>query len=252
MRKASGLWAASGAALVWILVAALTVVFSLLSMLSSIVLAPVDRHRRVAHAINTLWGRSIFVCVPVWRLRVGGRRHLPRSACILVSNHQSLMDILALFGIQYQFKWMAKASLFQIPFLGWAMAAAKYIKLYRGQHGSIRETYAQAKRYLREGMPVLIFPEGTRSATNALLPFKSGAFKLAIEMGVPIVPIAISGTRELLQRGSWLVRAKGRVRISILPPIDASRSSAADADQLRDKTRELIARTLQHARAASL
>ena len=102
---------------------------------------------------------------------------------VYVSNHQSLFDIMALLAINRPFKWVAKGSLFTIPFLGWSMDAARYVKLTRDRHHSIRSAYREAQQWLVDGVSVFFFPEGTRSHTGQLSSFKSGAFKIAAKTG---------------------------------------------------------------------
>ncbi len=239
-------FAVIGSALIWALIALLTVTFSLIAIVCGVVLVPIDPQRRVAHWVNTLWGESIFFFNPLWRCRVTGRRRLDhRRTYIYIANHQSMLDIMALFSVRRQFKWVSKESLFRIPFLGWAMRAAGYISLLRGDRASIRVTTDQARAYLNNGMSVVFFPEGTRSATGELLPFKNGAFRLAAELGIPVVPVAIIGTRDLLVKGSWLFLGRRTVRVKVLPPIDVARYRSARIDGLRDEAFHAIARALK-------
>ena len=234
-----------GSLVVWWLIGVVTVVFSLLIMVGSLVVWIVDPKRMSLHWLASGWGRAVFLCNPFWRVTVNGRHHLhPHHAYILVSNHQSLFDIMALFSVNRHFKWVAKDSLFRIPLMGWAMSCVHYIKLERGRHGSIRDTYAQAKRWLEEGVSVFFFPEGTRSRTGELGPFKNGAFKLALETGIPVVPIAISGTRDLLERGGWMLRFRTHVHISLFPALEPATYGPNDADRLRDDARNFIQQTL--------
>jgi len=123
------------------------------------------------------------------------------------------------------------------------MTLAGYVKLARGQSHSIHDAYERARRWLRSGMSVLFFPEGTRSRTGELGAFKNGAFKLAVATGIPVVPVAVSGTRDLLVKGSWRFRpGPHRVQVSVLPPIAPTTS----ADALRDEARARILKTLEH------
>lgn len=238
--------AAIGSFFLWALIGILTIAFSLVIIVCAVLLWPVDPQRRIAHRLASLWGRAVFWSNPSWRLSVSGREHLdPRTAYVFVANHQSLLDIMALFALRRQFKWIAKRELFAIPLLGWAMALVGYIKLSRGQHGSIRETYDRARRWLFSGMSVLFFPEGTRSLTGEIGPFKNGAFKLAMETATPVVPIIVSGTRDLLMRGSWLFRCGSRVQITVLPPLDPATYHSSEPERLRDETRRLMQTILQ-------
>ena len=236
----------------WITIGLLTIAMSLAIMAANLAVGLFDRKRRLAHWIASCWGCLILLCNPLWRVRVSGRRHIPaRRPVIFVSNHQSMLDIMAGFFLWRQFKWVAKQQLFNIPFLGWAMAGAGYIRLARSEQRSIRESYDDARRWVDSGVSVFFFPEGTRSRTEELGAFKRGAFKLAVETGVPVVPVVITGTRDLLKRGSWLFNPAARVRVTVLAPVPPS-GDQAEPGRLRDAVRDAIARTLQQQAASAL
>lgn len=235
------------AAWLWALIGVFTVCFTTLITLSRLLGWPFDRQRKLPHWLALRWGRAVFMSHPLWRIRVEGAQRLdPRRHYIFVANHQSLLDIMAICHLNRQFKWVAKEELFRLPFLGWSMSLAGYVKLKRGQNRSIREAYDQAGRWVREGMSVLFFPEGTRSPSGELGAFKGGAFKLASQTGVPVVPIAVSGTRDLLVKGSWRFRGgRQEVRMKVLPPLDPE----APAEELRDRARAVILAALTHENA---
>jgi 1-acyl-sn-glycerol-3-phosphate acyltransferase len=139
-----------------------------------------------------------------------------------------------------QFKWVAKESLFKVPFVGWSLSLAKHIKLERGNFSSIKKVYREAERWLRGGMSVLFFPEGTRSETNEIGEFQNGAFKLAIKEKVPVLPIALEGTGSAIAKGSWIFTMKVPPRLTVLPAIDTGGFKAGDFEQLRDMARAAI------------
>ncbi len=233
---------------IWMLVALLTVGVFFPILCCSILLRPVDRRRALAHWLGTWWGCTIVRLNPFWRLRVRGRGHIRRGrAYVLVCNHQSLADIVLLYALRRQFKWLAKQSLFDIPFLGWNMRLVGYIPLERGRHGSIRHSIEQSLMWLQRGVSVLIFPEGTRSTTGQVGAFKSGAFSLAIQAGVPLVPIALSGSRDAIPRGSWVFLRHVDVSLQVLPAIETAGYTLEQADVLRDRVRHAIETALaQH------
>ena len=249
MRKARLLSVRLWSAGAWILILLLTMFFFLLILAARVLLGWCDPRRTTAHWLASLWGQAIFFSNPGWRIRVTGRHHMdPRRPYVLVANHQSAFDIMALYFLRRQFKWVAKEELFKIPFAGWSMSLAGYISLGRGRNRSVQAAYEHAKQWLAEGMSIFFFPEGTRSVTGKLGPFKSGAFKLALETNIPVVPIAIHGTRDLLPRHSVVLRTRGRIRIVVHPPIDPAAHRLTDPDRLRDEVRRLIGQTLQSLR----
>jgi 1-acyl-sn-glycerol-3-phosphate acyltransferase len=223
----------------------LTVFFSLLIVLSC-PLALVDPTRRFAHRLGSLWARSLIALNPFWRFQIQGAHYLKDDqSYVLVANHASLIDILCLFLLGHPFKWLAKKSLFRIPLFGWAMSVMRYIPLERGQYGSIRQSYGEALEWLRRGVSVVIFPEGTRSRTGEMGRFKSGAFRLAIESGRPVVPVVLAGTRGVISKGSLGFGEAGTAAMSVLPPLPTQGLTLEDEETLRKKVEALIQEELK-------
>ena len=192
-----------------------------LGTLVFLVTLPFDPDRRVIHALICRWTFNYLRVSPLWQARVTGRERIPAGPVVFVANHQSMADVVAAMGLFHPYKFVSKASLFSLPLVGWMMRMAKYVSLERGRHGSTRAMMDTCRDWLRRGMPVLIFPEGTYSGGDMLLPFKVGAFVLAIEAGVPIVPVVLKGTAKLIQGdGPWM-NARSDIRIEVLPPVPA-------------------------------
>lgn len=193
---------------------------------------------KVLHAISADWGRTIIRWSSIWKLVVTGREHLQKGKhYIIVANHQSLLDILAVCAaLPLNFKFLSKRELFQIPFMGWAMAAAGYIPVDRASHRSGREAMQRITRVLNMGVSVLLFPEGTRSPDGKIHAFKMGAFKLARENNVEILPVVVDGTGQALPKKSWLIKKKSVFIVSIGKPV----SFEDFEDSLMDETKEKI------------
>ena len=142
----------------------------------------------------------------------GERITQPRRPYVVVSNHESFVDILLLCNLPMEMKWLSKVEILRIPVLGWLMRIAGDIALDRASRESAGRAMEQARRTLKNRVSVMIFPEGTRSTDEDLLPFKDGAFRLAIKAGVPILPLALSGTRDALAKHDWrFSRARAEV-----------------------------------------
>src|SRR6266540_3294092 len=152
-----------------------------LQALLLVITAPFDRNRVVAGRFLRFVGVAISMTFPPWRLRVEGRWPERKGPFVVVANHQSMLDILMLSRLPHEMKWVAKEELFKFPWVGWMLRMSGDIRSRRGDAESGGEALARAKAYLARGMSVMIFPEGTRSAKGTLLPFKSGAFRLAVE-----------------------------------------------------------------------
>jgi 1-acyl-sn-glycerol-3-phosphate acyltransferase len=136
-------------------------------------------------------------------------------------------------------KWLSKDTIFKIPVMGWMMRMANDIPIKRGKRESVVSAMQGCRDRLAKKVSVMIFPEGTRSPTDELLPFKDGAFKLAIEAGAPILPIAVAGTKHCMAKHSFAFR-RARAKARVLAPIPTAGMTNADVAALRDRTREVI------------
>lgn len=240
------------AAIGYLLVALIFLIGLPLQALILVLTLPFDRNRAVAGRFLRLVGVAVAKTFPPWRLKVEGR-FPDRRAYVVVANHQSMLDILLLSHIPREMKWIAKEELFKIPWAGWMLRMSGDIAIRRGDAESGGEALSRAKAYLARGMSVMIFPEGTRSKTGTLLPFKSGAFRLALETGVPVLPIAVHGTAQGMPKGGpWVRPCDAWARI--LEPIEVAGRTVEDTVALRDEVRRRIAAELpgeQAARAAA-
>lgn len=226
--------------LVWVVGSTLIIILFFAMLFFSLAL-PFDRKRKVAHSQCFWWADAITALNPYWDIRVAGLENVDkRRTYVIVANHQSLADIVIIYKTRMQFKWVAKEDLFKLPFLGWCMSLGKHIKLSRGKFSSIKTVYRQAAFWLRDGVSVLFFPEGTRSRTDEIGDFQNGAFKLAIKEKVPVLPVAITGTGDAIPKGSWIFRTKVPGRLRVLPAIDTSNFKPADFGALRDLVRSQL------------
>ena len=201
---------------VWSCIVVATLVLGVFVLLAY----PFDRSGKVGHYYAKLWGKLALLANRV-KVKVEGMERLSgKGPYIFMSNHQGYYDIFALLShLPYQFKWLAKKELFSVPFLGWTMTAVGYISVDRGGTRDTVEAMNEAAQKIRDGMSVVIFPEGSRSPDGSIQPFKKGGFTLAIKSKVPIVPVAISGSREIIPKGKLAVNA-GEIRISVAHPIE--------------------------------
>jgi 1-acyl-sn-glycerol-3-phosphate acyltransferase len=218
-----------------------TIVMDLISMLVSFF----DRTGNLPHHLARAWGKML-LAVSFIRVRAEGVEKLdPKANYVFVSNHGSYMDIPALLStLQHQFRFFAKKGLFSIPFLGWHLRWAGHLPVDRSNARASLKSMTEGARIIADRhISVLLFPEGGRSLTG-LRPFKEGAAYIAIKAGVPIVPVAIAGLRELLPMGSGHIRS-GRVTIRIGEPIPTAGLKIDARDALTTRAHDEIAAMLQ-------
>ncbi|HEX2449636.1 MAG TPA: lysophospholipid acyltransferase family protein [Gemmatimonadales bacterium] len=178
---------------------------------------------------------------PLWRFRCSGTPPAdPRRPYVVVANHESFADILLISHLPWEMKWLSKAELFRIPFLGWLMRLAGDIPVRRGEGRSAVEALQACRKVLAGRVSVMIFPEGTRSTTGEMLPFKDGAFRLAVDTGVPILPLALSGTRPALPKRGFLF-GRSHAEVRVLEPVETAGLRTKDVPKLRDQVRARIA-----------
>ena len=226
---------------VWFCIGLSGLVISLLCLATY----PFDRQGKVIHRFAGFWGRVALAACGV-RVKVEGLENVRgEGPYVFMSNHQGSYDIFSLMAhLPFQFKWLAKKEIFSIPILGWAMTAAGYISIDREGTRDTVEAMNEAARKIYNGMSVVIFPEGSRSPDGTIQPFKKGGFSLAIKAKVPIVPMAISGSREVMPRGR-LEAASGEIRIRVDPPIATENCSVKDREKLMERVREAISRNFE-------
>lgn len=206
-----------------------TIIMGILSWLIS----PFDQDTHRQHACSRIWARGLLWIAGVKTI-VRGKERLDFSRpYVFLSNHTSYMDIPTLFAhLPVTFRIMAKSSLFKIPFLGWHLERTGNMPI--GRVGDVRaaaRALLQAMRHIRNGGPMLVFPEGGRTPDGKLQEFRPGIFLAAIKTGTPIVPITIRGTGHALPSHSWHLRP-GKIEVFLDAPIETEKLTKADLDTL--------------------
>jgi 1-acyl-sn-glycerol-3-phosphate acyltransferase len=221
----------------WVVFVSTILVGIVLASLVFVATFAFDRQRRALHWLICHWGHQYLRAWPGWSTRVEHRERLPKEPCVIIANHQSMADIIAVLGLYYPYKFVSKASLFGVPGLGWLMKMARYVSVERGRPKSMQAMMDECRAWLKAGMSVMIFPEGTYAPDGRMLPFKAGAFVLAVEEKVPIAPVVIEGTPQLIwEDGPWL-SPRARVRVTVMPPIETDQLGS-DAEALAVRVRE--------------
>jgi len=193
------------------------------------------------HQFTCFWASLYIWIFPPWQVTITGREKIDKDKTyVIVSNHQSLVDILVAFTLFTHFKWVSKAEIFQVPLIGWNMTLNQYVRLKRGRKTSIKQMYSACERHIKRGSSVYLFPEGTRSTTGKMREFKEGAFVLAKRQSVPILPIVINGSKNAVPKNSLNFHGHTNVHVEILDEIPVESYDETTVSQLTQKVRELI------------
>lgn len=201
--------------------------------------APFDPGRYAAGRAFRLVAVTALKLNGLWRFSTRGSLADARRPYVVVANHESYADVFLISCFPWEMKWLSKDTVFKIPLMGWMMQMAGDIKLVRGNRDSAADAIVQCRDRLAKKVSVMIFPEGTRSRNWEMLPFKDGAFRLAIESGAPILPIALGGTRHAMAKGSFRF-LPARAIAQLLEPIPTTGMTFADIGTLKQLTRERI------------
>lgn len=202
-----------------------------------------DPKRRMLAKFTSIWGAHYLAWAPYASVKVEGLEHAdPERPCVYVVNHQSMVDILAVFATHLPYKWVSKVENFYAPFLGWNMWLNGYVPLKRGYLPSILRMVRASLQRLEQGHSLCVFPEGTRSPDGNLISFYRGAFWVATRQRVPIVPIIVEGTGAILRKKSLQIRPQPTL-VRVLPPIEPALVDFDDR-RLRDLVRERMAEAL--------
>ena len=183
--------------------------------------------------MGTFWAWHYQSLIPFWKLRLEGRKKIPwKRPVVLVANHRSLIDILALYKIRRPFKWTSKDENFKLPFIGMVLSLTNSVRIKRESMRSGAQFLIQAENEMLKGSSILLFPEGTRSRSREMRPFKEGAFVLAKKLGCGVIPIVHTGSEKTFDRGSWVLKGKTTIHIRVLDEIPAEEVKKLDVKML--------------------
>jgi 1-acyl-sn-glycerol-3-phosphate acyltransferase len=211
-----------------------TIVLGSISVASSLF----DRRGVFAHGCARLWSHLILRTTGV-RVRARGLERLdPHASYVVASNHQSIYDIPVLFDtLPLQLRFVAKASLGHVPFMGWHLRRTGHLLVQRENPGA--GILERMKRLVGDQVSLIVFPEGTRSRDGRVARFKGGPFRIAVDSGLPIVPVSVSGTRHVMLKGR-LMTCPGDVELTVHAPVPTAGLAGADVRQLADRVRAVV------------
>jgi 1-acyl-sn-glycerol-3-phosphate acyltransferase len=231
----------TGGALLFYLVQApvgllLTALYSAAACLAALV----DRSGRATRDVGGAWSRVLLRLLRV-EVSVRGLEHAPAGPAVYAANHGSALDILVVFGhLPVDFRIVYKRSLSLVPLLGWSIWLGGHVPIDRSHPFRAKRSLEEAAARIRSGTSVVVFPEGTRSPDGGVRRFKRGSFSLALEAGVPIVPVSLAGVKRVVPHGIASLRP-GRIQVALAPPVTVEGRSPAEAEALAEEVRRVVA-----------
>ena len=201
------------------------------------------KNGKAPRAVQVFWSRSVlwFLLIPI---KVTGQENVdPKQSYVFVANHQSFLDVFAVYGwLPNNFKWLMKKEIRKVPFVGTACAVAGHIFVDRSNPRAALQSMDHIKKELVDGISTVIFPEGTRTKTGEMGRFKQGAFKIAMDMGLPVVPLSLGGFFKAMPSGQAFANPRARVSLHIGKPIDISQFN--DVNEAMEYLRNEIAKNI--------
>lgn len=237
---------------IWMTGVLLIVVCFPLTFLIWLITLPFDKNRLVIHRLLN-WQSFLAVrLIPIWKLKIEGREKAAgKGPFVIISNHQSILDILFINCLCYRLKWVSKIENMKLPFLGWYLRMADYIVINRGDQESKENMMEKSMRSLRRGTSVMMFPEGTRSVNGEPGFFRRGAFQMAIDAGVPILPVVLDGSGGVLPKHGLIFTTGHRVKVRVFDAVAPESFNTTDPDELSAYFSSFITRKLSELRQSS-
>lgn len=240
-------------ALYYVVLVLLCTIFMIVSALALVVCWPFDKARRTVHELSRVLVRIFFFLPPFWRQRVIGREHIDRhKSYVIVLNHNTVVDIPTLYCIPLNFRWVSKREVFRVPFFGQFLVLHGDICIDRGRAAeALEQMVRKGCGWIGRGASVAVFPEGTRSKDGEIHRFKTGAFALAKEAGVEILPVVLDGTASLIKK-NFLFDWHNRITVRVLPPVSVDRVAATEVHDLAQQVHDNMVDALAEIRNEKL
>jgi 1-acyl-sn-glycerol-3-phosphate acyltransferase len=211
---------------------------------------PFDQERILVHWWLIFQGIVLTYIIPFRKIVIEGREKIEKGKTyVIISNHQSILDIIIINCLRMKFRWISKIENYRVPVLGWTLRMAKYITVDRNDKDSKAIMIEKSVECLKKGISIMIFPEGTRSKNMKIGMFKTGAFRLAIRTDKPVLPVLIDGTGSILPKNSLIFAGGHTLRIRILDPVQPGAFGTGSPEDLSVKFCDLMGKALEEMRA---
>ena len=239
--------------IVWLISICFIVILFPLTFIIWLLVLPFDRERVVIHWMLVYQSYLLSRLIPIWKIEIEGREKIEiGTTYVFISNHQSMLDVLLLNSLRCKFRWISKIENNKVPVLGWYLRMAKYITVNRGNEESKTEMLDESYRCLKRGISIMIFPEGTRSMNKEIGFYKRGAFQLAIQTNVPILPVLIDGTGGILPKHGLIFSSGYHIRIRVLDQVNPSLFNKDTPEELALRLSSLMTLELKELRSNSI
>lgn len=236
--------------IVWFIGICFVIITFPLTLMVWLLTLPFDLDKKFVHLFLTYESFILMYLIPIWSIHMEGREKAEKGTTyVIISNHQSILDILLLDCLRYKFKWISKIENLNVPVIGWYLRMAEYIIVDRGNEESKAEMLDKSYKYLKKGISIMIFPEGTRSLNSEIGFFKRGAFQLALQANVPLLPVLIDGTGGILPKHGLLFGSGHKIRIRVLDPVYPAAFGTDNPESLALKLSALMVSELNNLRS---
>lgn len=232
---------------VWIIGLCYMVILFPLTFIIWLLVLPFDRDRLVIHWILMYQSFFLVSLMPVWKVKIEGReKAVPGTTYVIISNHQSILDILLINSLKLRYKWISKIENIKVPVLGWYLKMAGYITVNRGNEESKVGMLERSFDCLKRDISIMLFPEGTRSTDGQIGFFRRGAFQLALQANVPILPILIDGTGGILPKHGLIFNSGQNITVRVLDPVRPESFGTDNVDELAAKFNSMLVDEMQN------
>ncbi len=232
----------------WVFLLPFIALFTVFTAISMAVVSVLGKPEAASRIFGPYWGRAICHLTPV-SVEISGTENLDKNqSYVIAANHQSQYDIFIIYGwLKTDFKWVAKQELRKLPFVGFALDKMGHIFIDRSNRQEAIHSLDAARNKIRNGISVLFFPEGTRTKTGEMGAFKKGAFKMTLDLDLPVLPVSIIGTRDIMPTKSFYIRP-GKVKMIIHPAIEIEpyKNDGNEVIKLMTETRAVIANSIKN------
>ncbi len=227
----------------WTLSVVISILLYPIALVIFVFTAVFDKRKVILHQFSCFWATTLIWLQPLWKINWEGKENIKKDGTyVIISNHQSLIDILVIYSLFKHFKWVAKSTLLKVPLLGWNMALNSYIVVKRSDTKSQIQMMQHAERTLKSGSSVMIFPEGTRSINGEVGRFKRGAFILSDKTNLPVIPIALHNIDKTIKKNSFWVNKATNMRAKVFPPVYPDKFN--NSKEMSAVVKEIITRQL--------